>query len=305
MEEELESMEWEEDENAFEENAYEDDEYDYENDEPGIIQRIFRFLLRIFVVIVLGIGLGAGLFYGSQKLYRDFIAVAQENRARLDQIENDLALSDEMVETQMDQLEERLVELEGRLAVQAEEIAAFEARVESMRSLQDAQGDEVSELAFLPDDITDLEGTILQIVSKVNAIDAELTARGLPADQLQFQLQLVRTMAILTRARVSLIHDNMGLASQDISAAVEVLNDMLERGTQEQIETIEPILNRLELALEDVTKSPIIAADELEIAWKLLTEATDYYDIPLPTPTPTPEAEPTETAPEEDSNGAE
>jgi hypothetical protein len=303
MEEEMENIEWEEDEDAYEDDAYEEDEYDYENAKPSIFQRFFRFLLRIVVIIVLGIGLGAGVFYGSQKLYRDFIATAQENRERLDQLENDLSLSDEMIETQMDQLEERLVELEGRLAVQAEDLAALEARTDSIRSLQDAQEDEVSELSFLPDDITDLEGTMLQLVNEVNAINAELAARGLPADQIQFQLQLVRTMTLLTRARVSLIHDNLGLASEDISAATEVLNVMIEQGTQEEISIVEPILNRLELALEDITKSPVIAADELEIAWKLLIEATDYSEMPVPTATP--EADPTETAPEEDSDDTE
>lgn len=304
MEEEMESHDWEEDKEAYQEDAYEDeDAYEIEEEKPSIIRRFFGFLLRIIVVIVLGIGLGAGVFYGSQKLYRDFIATAQENRERLDQLENDLVLSDEMIETQVDQLEERLVELEGRLAVQAEDLAALEARVESLRNLQDEQGDEVSALALLPDDVTGIEVMILDLAEKVEAIEAELSALGIPAHRLQYQLQLVRTMTLLTRARVSLIHDNLGLASEDISAATEVLNTMIEQGTPEEVEAYESILKRLELALDDIRTSPVIAADELEIAWKLLIEATDLSEMTIPTVTP--ESQPTETVSEEDGNGSE
>jgi uncharacterized coiled-coil protein SlyX len=299
MDEELEGYDWEETED--EEN--DEDVYEYVDEEPGIIQRFLSFLLRIVVVIVLGIGLGAGVFYGTQKLYRDFIATAQENRQRLDRLENDLALSDDKFATQMDHLDERLVDLEGRLAVQAEALASLDARVERLRSVQDEHEDEVTELALLPDDVTQVEVSILELTQKVEAIESELRALGIPAHQLQYQLQLVRTMSLLTRARVSLIHDNLGLASEDISAAAALLQAMIEQGTPEEIETLESILKRLELALDDVRDSPVIAADELEIAWKLLIEATEYS--PMPTPAVTPEAQPTDTMLEEDNDASE
>jgi len=40
-------------------------------------------------------------------------------------------------------------------------------------------------------------------------------------------------------------------------------------------EELVQIIERLDLALVDVRTSPIVAADELEIAWKLLVEATN------------------------------
>jgi uncharacterized coiled-coil protein SlyX len=295
MEEEFESPEWEE--------VEDEDEYeDVEEREPSVFRRFLGFLLRIIVILILGIGLGAGAYYGIPKLYRDFIAPVQENSQRLDQLEQNLASSNEMVETQMDQFEERLVDLEGRLAVQAEDLAALEARVERLRSVQDEHADDVSELALLPDDVSQVELTILGLADRVDELEAELAALGIPAHQLQYQLQLVRTMSLLTRARVSLIHDNLGLASEDISAAVDVLNAMIEQGTPEEIDTLESIVRRLELALDDLRQSPVIAADELEIAWKLLIEATDYSVMPTATVTPT--LQPTESAPEEDVDGS-
>ncbi len=296
MEEEFESPEWEE---VEDEDEYEDVD---EESEPSVFQRFLGFLLRIIVVLILGIGLGAGAYYGIPKLYRDFIAPVQENSQRLDQMEQNLTSSNEMVETQMDQLEERLVDLEGRLAIQAEDLAALEARVERLRSVQDEHADEVSELALLPGDVSEVELTILGLADRVDELEAELAALGIPAHQLHYQLQLVRTMSLLTRARVSLIHDNLGLASEDISAAAAVLNAMIEQGTPEEIDTLESIVKRLDLALDDVRQSPVIAADELEIAWKLLIEATDYSVMPTATVTPT--SQPTESVPEEDVDGS-
>ncbi len=296
MEEELENPEWEEDE-----DEYEDEDVDEEG-EPSVFRRFLGFLLRIIVILILGIGLGAGAYFGIPKLYRDFIAPVQENSQRLDQLEQDLTASNEMIETQMDQLKERLVDLEGRLAVQAEDLAALEARVERLRSVQDEHEDEVSELALLPDDVSEVELTILGLADRVDEIEAELAVLGIPAHQLQYQLHLVRTMALLTRARVSLIHDNLGLASEDISAASEVINAMIEQGTPEEIDTLESILKRLDLALDDVRQSPVIAADELEIAWKLLIEATQYSVMPTAIVTPSPQ--PTESTPEEDVDGS-
>ena len=39
-------------------------------------------------------------------------------------------------------------------------------------------------------------------------------------------------------------------------------------------EVLEQIVERLDLALMDIRTTPIVAADELEIAWKLLVEVT-------------------------------
>jgi len=232
-------------------------------------------------------------------LYRDFIAPVQENQQHIAQIEDDIASAGEMVDTKMAQIGDRLVELEGRLAVQAEDLAALEALVESLRDDQSKQEDEVARLEVLPEGLSDLEVTVLEMAAKLEAIEADLAEIGIPANRLQYQLHLVRVMTLLTRARVSLVQDNLGLASEDIQAASEMISAMVERGTETEIEILTPILNRLEMAYNDIRISPVIAADELEIAWKLLVEATEFSETPV-----APEVQPTENA-QEESNGTE
>ena len=75
---------------------------------------------------------------------------------------------------------------------------------------------------------------------------------------------------------------------------------MIDQATAEEVEILTPILKRLELAIDDIQHSPVIAADELEIAWKLLIEATEFT-VTIPTP----EIQPTETTLEEESDGSE
>ena len=137
--------------NKAEELHEELEEYEWEEEELSGFQRFLRLVLRIVVLLILGIGIAVGAWYGLPKLYRDFIAPVQENQQRLDQLEASLETSGEMIDTQIAQVGDRLVELEGRLAVQAEEIAALQALVDGLRAVQLEQEDEVALLEILPE----------------------------------------------------------------------------------------------------------------------------------------------------------
>jgi predicted alternative tryptophan synthase beta-subunit len=81
-------------------------------------------------------------------------------------------------------------------------------------------------------------------------------------------------MTMITKARLWLIQDNLGQAAEEISAVRELLaNSVVDMNVVD--EELVQIIERLDLALVDVRTSPIVAADELEIAWKLLVEATN------------------------------
>jgi hypothetical protein len=85
------------------------------------------------------------------------------------------------------------------------------------------------------------------------------------------------------------VQDNLGLAAQDIEVARSVLAAV--QSTPSAANEIVPlVVERLDLALVDVRVAPIVAADELEIAWKLLLTATEPLTpeaIPVVEITPT------------------
>jgi hypothetical protein len=77
----------------------------------------------------------------------------------------------------------------------------------------------------------------------------------------------------LTRARLWLTQDNLGLAADDIQMARDILARVAEEGPEAEASVLTPIIARLDLALQDLPDSPVVASDDLDIAWGQLAEA--------------------------------
>ena len=86
---------------------------------------------------------------------------------------------------------------------------------------------------------------------------------------------MIQAMTLLCKAHLWLAEDNLGLAAEEIMAARDILTFIPESDSVEEDALIDQIIDRLSLALADVRTIPIVAADELEIAWKLMLEATE------------------------------
>ena len=140
-------------------------------------------------------------------------------------------------------------------------------------SLED-QRDRVSRLQNLVDRVEDLTADMDEMVTRVETLEATLAAVELPAASIGRQLQLIRAMTLLTKARLWLVQDNLGLAAEEITTARNLLDELIGVEQDGEDEVLGQIVERLDLALMDIRTTPIVAADELEIAWKLLVEVT-------------------------------
>jgi len=135
-------------------------------------------------------------------------------------------------------------------------------------------------------------------------------------------LQVLRAMELLTRSRMLLVQNNVGLARTDLAAARELMIELQPVVPADQQDAIEEVIARLDAALSALPGSPVAAADALEGAWQLLlaglpsaattaaeAEATvapaegtptaevspTVESVPTAEPTPTVEATPTPT----------
>jgi chromosome segregation ATPase len=235
--------------------------------------RAFWWVIRLLVVIIFGIGVGAGVYYGIPALYRGLIEPTRQNTKRISDLEGALAQEQEVSRKQIEWSDDRLAVVEGKLAQQVEDLATLQAE---MATLVEEQADlraEIGILGRLADQMESLAIEMEETVARVDGVETVLETSGVPAQQLEHRIQLIRAMTILTRARLWLVQDNLGTAADDIEDAKAVLLDAIRDATDEEIEELEPIVRRLDLALDDIRVSPSVAADELEIAWKLLSEA--------------------------------
>jgi hypothetical protein len=136
------------------------------------------------------------------------------------------------------------------------------------------------------------------------ALSEELSGPTSPAALLR-ELQRLKAMQWLTRARLVLVQNNLGLAQVDLLAARRVLVALQAELPTEEGAQIAQVIVRLDAALGYLPAAPVAAADELEGAWQLLVsdlspapaavpaEETGPAATPEGGPTATPEAGPT------------
>ena len=245
--------------------------------------RVMRFLLRFLIVVLLGGVLGVAIYFGVPTLYRSAIEPIQVNTQRIAELEEALNQVQTTSSRQVEQVGERLVEIEGRLAEQGETLAAMEAELKVVQTSLEDQRNRVSQLRIFVDKVEDLTSDMDEMVTRVEALESNLTAVELPAASIGRQLQLIRAMTLLTKARLWLVQDNLGLAAEEIETARNLLDEVIGAEQDGEDEVLEQIVEKLDLALIDIRTTPIVAADELEIAWKLLVEVTrpaSYRTIP-------------------------
>ncbi len=266
------------------ENETETTEQGYEQGQVSVFTRVMRFILRLIVVVVFGIVLGAALYLGVPALYRSTIEPMRANTERIEELQDSLEMGFSTSDKQVERLGERLAEAEGRLAEQIETTAALQAELDGIGEVLDDQARKISRLTNMSDQLEAITTDLDETIGRVELLEVSLSEVNFPAVEFRRQVRMISAMTMITKARLWLIQDDLGQAAEEISAARELLaNSAASMNVVD--EEIVLIIERLDLALADVRTKPILAADELEIAWKLLVEAA----TPKPfTPTPTP-----------------
>jgi predicted RNase H-like nuclease (RuvC/YqgF family) len=244
-----------------------------EEGQVSAFSRVMRFILRFIFVVVFGVLLGAALYLGVPALYRSTIEPMRANTERIEELQETLDLSLSTSAKQAERLGERLVEAEGRLAEQGETVAELEAEFDGIGVVLDDQASKIAKLSIMSNQLEAITADLDETLGRVELLEATLSEVEFPAAEFRRQVRMISAMTLITKARLWLIQDNLGQAAEEITAARELLaNSVVDINFVD--EELVQIIERLDLALADVRTTPIVAADELEIAWKLLVEAT-------------------------------
>lgn len=243
---------------------------------PSMVGRALRWIFRMLVTILFGIGLGAGLYYGARNFYQDAIEPLQTIDQRVLEVEASVSELGETVRESRTSTAEQISELQGDLSSQAEQIASLEAQIERLETQLEVQAEELEQITAIRDDLDQIREDLTDNLESLRALEEVIAAGELPAERAREALQLMRIMNLMTRARLWIEQDNYGLASEDIQAALEIIEPLAaeadpesEKGSQ-----LQEIADRLTVAGEIVRSNPVLAAEELEIVWKLLLGAS-------------------------------
>ena len=80
----------------------------------------------------------------------------------------------------------------------------------------------------------------------------------------------IRDSETVARARLFLSQSNFGLAHDDVQAARDILAELSVEAPTYQVDALNQIIMRLDFALSNLPAFPVIAVDDVDIAWQLL-----------------------------------
>jgi hypothetical protein len=266
------------------------------------LRTFIRGLLRLLLIVIVAIGIGLAFYYGVPYLYRQFILPVQTNTAQLQEIQASQAQTNQQVNQRLEQLQSRLTALENQGTLDTEAIAELRTRLSmAEQSLED----QAATLARLDE----LQARLNQLQQQVdyNKIDSDLLAQEVhatasPYTLLSFDVQMIKVMELISHGRLYLIHNNLGLAREDIFAAQQLLVSLQAIAPTDQLALLTALIKRMDLVVGNLPGAPVLAADDLEIAWKMLvigqSGGTDLFIEPTlsPADNPTPTLIPTSTA---------
>jgi chromosome segregation ATPase len=243
---------------------------------PSAGQRAIRWIFRLLVVLLLGVALGAGLYYGARSFYRDAIEPLQTLDQRMLALEESVSDLNEDVQADKNAIMEDIADLQGSITVQAEAVASISAQIGRLELQVEDQAQALEEIADLREAVNQLGDDLVSSDEQLQALEDTIQAGELPAERVESSLQLMRVMNLMTRARLWIEQDNYGLAGEDIEAALEIMETLTQETISEGDEQNQllDITQRLTLALEVLRTNPELAEEGLEIVWKLLIETT-------------------------------
>lgn len=248
---------------------------------PALGQRVKRFfviLLRTILTLMIAAVIGTILYFGAPFIYQKYILPVQENT-------------------------EQLAELQTRQGQSEQAIADLQARLNAMET---AQTESTRSLAELDGRVSAMEEQIAmhtQMLAALEEMEAALQVRADDSDtELARQIKLLKSMELLSRARMFLYQSNFGMARQDIQAARALLIEVQADSPASLIDDLAEVIHRLDLTLSNLPNFPVAARDDLDIAWQVLLAGlppAEAAATPIPaagvTATPTFTAQPTAT----------
>ena len=219
------------------------------------VRRFFDFLIRLLALAIILAVIGLGLYYGLPLLYQKYIMPVEQNTAGV-------------------------TELQSRQERAEQELADLQTKLGPIESVQNQHDRLLTELDGRVDEIQTDIAARTESLEALERIQSELQGQNEAASaELERQVNLLKSMELLSRARLFMYQSNFGLAEQDILIARNVLAAVQRDAPEELAEDLDTILLHLDFALSNLPNFPVAASDDLDIAWQVLLTGS------APTPT--------------------
>jgi predicted nucleic acid-binding Zn-ribbon protein len=287
------------------------------------LKRLVLFLFKVLLIVLVVGALGAALYYGAPVLIDEYLLKdVKLNSSRIQEIDSEFSTSSEFFSERLKDLQTRLEKMELQRDSDAQLLGDLQVQLGAAEGTLQEQGVSLEGLDAVQISLDELSATIDSLEERITSYEVELGAfqdevealsQALDGHKGEYQalkdqveardtvgalrqdLELLKIMELVTRVRVSIGQENIGLAKDDLQAAQDLLNGLSAEVTAGQAEYLADISQRLTLADENLTEAPGLVSGDLEVAWQLLLqglpEATDQGAGITPTPIGTTESE--------------
>lgn len=245
---------------------------------------VLRVIARLLLVVLFAVILGGLIYFGFINVYQQAVLPARENANRISLLETQQAQASLNLEQSLEELQSRLAMLENERSLSADNLADLSAGQQQLQTEIDIQS---TELLRLDDLQAELENVRLYADKAYNigiqGYQATVGKDSMIA-ALQREIIVLKVTGLLNRSRMYMLQNNLGLARDQVVLARELLDGLLAEATAQQQPVLAVWINRLDSALNNLPSAPVIAGDDLEVAWRLLLEGLPEQLIPTPTP---------------------
>ena len=235
---------------------------------PPLARRVLRAAARILLVVVAGIGLGLGAYYGLPALYTGFIQPVQINTRQIADLESQAEAQRQSDQARLEAVDTRLTAIETDLAALKETLGGLQADVESLQTSLGSERGDLQRLRALESQLASLQSSLQSAQDRLTVVERSVSQSQEPVDALKARVQLLRAMELVFRARLALADNNPGLAGDDLRRARGILEDPSSPNSWASI------TDRLDMALTNLAAAPLVAVQDVEAAWYLMLEAS-------------------------------
>ncbi|MCB8945126.1 MAG: hypothetical protein H6658_15375 [Ardenticatenaceae bacterium] len=271
--------------------------------------RAFTILVKVVFFLAVFAGILVAAWFGFTELRRSFDSLATRNdlnARRIEELRADVVdLTSERVaqERTVSSLEEEVSSLEGEMATMTERLAtdlarqqdvltALEAQVGELAAASSTTAEEVDTLSAgvvaLQGDLNENQAAVDELGGNVDEMSMHMTEMGEAFGALETEvmdasgeavtavsdmsqaLTLFRAWEMVYRARLRLLEQNVGLATQDVAVAQALLGMLVENSEAESAAALAAVQQRLDLAAVGLRDDPDTAVRDLESAWETL-----------------------------------
>jgi septal ring factor EnvC (AmiA/AmiB activator) len=235
--------------------------------------RLLGALLRVLFVIVVAVLLAAGVYYGAPWVYRRMIQPVQSGVAQLALLQGQVDENNAQWAKNFGEQQQRIASLESQLADQGERIASLEAGLSRLDEALTAQQIALDELSS---SVTVISGDYASL-DEVDTLRAEFTALQeditladqvtAQIDALEYRIALMQVWQQVLKTHVYLSEGNAGNAGTTLELALTHLDRASALGPEGEQEATAAIQARLAQAASRLREQPIVAAQDLEVAW--------------------------------------